>query len=476
MPLREKFEDKVRRLLPSGERAVLAVSGGRDSMCMADLFVRCGIPAVVANCNFHLRGEESDGDSAMVEKWCAERGVPFFRKDFDTIALASEKGLSVEMAARELRYSWFDSLCREQNLRFTAVAHNANDNAETLILNMLRGSGVKGMAGMRESSTLPVPGSQVLLIRPLLSFSRAEIDAYVTRCAVPYRDDSTNAGVEYRRNRVRHLVFPVFESLNPSFIDSLGRDMDNLRQVEEIADSFFAEVRPSLVRVETSDEIRVDADVLRRTLHRNYVIHRLMEPLGFTSADVRSVAALFDGSGNFSGKTFMSPSWTLVTSASELIFLGRQTVRQAEIREGEGCMTVEGPGEYEFNGRRFSVSLIDRSDLVSLRQPAGVTVADASALQIPFLVRGWRHGDWMRPMGAHGRKKLSDIFTDLKFSIPDKDRALVAVVPSMNPPDAESGIRVAALIGYRVDESVKVESGTGRVVKISLLASGGNGK
>ena len=450
-------------------------------MCMADLFVRCGIPAVVANCNFHLRGAEGDGDSALVERWCAERQVPFRRMDFDTLAWASEKGMSVEMAARELRYSWFDSLCRELGLRFTAVAHNANDNAETLILNMLRGSGVKGMSGMRELSALPVPGSQVSLIRPLLSFSRAEIDAYVTEYAVPYRDDSTNAETEYKRNKVRHMVFPVFESLNPSFLASLGRDMDNLRQVGEIADDFFAELRPSLVRKESSDEIRVDAAALRKAPHRNYVIHRLMEPLGFTSADVRSVAALFEGPGNFSGKTFMSLSWTLVTSSSELIFLGRQeagrdvhkSVCHSEIREGEGCMVVEGPGEYEFAGSRFSVALLDRASLASLRQPSGVTIADAAALRIPFLVRGWRHGDWMRPMGAHGRKKLSDIFTDLKFSIPDKERALVAVAPGMNPPEAESGVRVAALIGHRVDESVKVVSGTSSVVEIRLLPSFG---
>ena len=205
----------------SEKKTLLAVSGGIDSMCMAEIYVRrCPSDSIaVAHCNFNLRGAESDGDEALVRSWAESHGVRCHVRSFDTRAFAAEHGVSIEMAARELRYRWFAQLCESEGYEEVAVAHNANDNAETLMLNLLRGSGMKGLSGMAEVSSLPVPaGSAVRLIRPMLEMTRKQIEGYALAHGVKYRHDSTNFSSEYKRNMLRNEVFPVFERVNPSVV------------------------------------------------------------------------------------------------------------------------------------------------------------------------------------------------------------------------------------------------------------------
>ncbi len=475
--MQKRFNTTIRGLFPEGETVLLAVSGGIDSMCLADLFLHSGVPFAVANCNFHLRGEESDGDSEMVRQWCRYHGTGFHCRDFDTKAYAQEKGISVEMAARELRYGWFDSLCRERGYAAVAVAHNANDNAETMVLNMLRGSGIKGMAGMKLMSMVPVPGATAPLFRPLLEFSRKEIEEYVAAHEVPFREDSTNAETEYRRNKVRHLIFPRFEQINPSYIEALGRDMANLAQVSAVADDWYASARAEVVSYESADETRISITGLKKAGNVGYMLYRLLEPYGFNSSDIASLEALL-GSDTVSGKMFKAGDWQLVTSSSELIVrkvAGKTVARTVPLTsasavvENDGCLVVEGPGLYEFAGVRLSVSVEDRDPAMPLRQPLGVTVGDAGTMVLPFLVRKWRNGDWMVPIGLRGKKKLSDMFVDLKMSLVDKEKALVAVVPGMNP-EGDGPVRVAALLGRRVDEAVKVTPDSRKVVIVRILS------
>ena len=210
--MEKSFERIAGGLISQGETALLAVSGGIDSMCMAELAYRCGLDFAVAHCNFHLRGEESDGDEALVREWAESRGVRFHRADFDTYAYAERYSVSIEMAARDLRYDWFLEVCEQNGYQVLAVAHNANDNAETLILNLLRGTGLRGLTGMRADGNVPAPGGEnVRMIRPLLGFSRKEIEDYAASAGVKYREDHTNRETVYKRNKLRHNVFPVFE-------------------------------------------------------------------------------------------------------------------------------------------------------------------------------------------------------------------------------------------------------------------------
>lgn len=447
--MQERFDRILKGLLPDGEAVLLAVSGGIDSMCMADLFLNSAVKRrfVLAHCNFHLRGEESDSDEALVREWAEEHGIIFIKKDFDTLEYAASNGVSIEMAARELRYRWFAEVCREQGFSALAVAHNANDNAETMILNMLRGTGVKGMTGMRRSS--PLSGSDALLIRPLLDFPRKDIHKYAVSYGLQWHEDRTNADSTYKRNCIRNEVFPLFERLNPSFLTTLNEDMERFAQVQSVADEYVRSVSDEVARFDESGLPAIDHKKLTSKKNWEYILFRLLEPFGFTSSAVADLAAVLKSSGTVSGRKFFAGEYVAVTSAWEIVISP-----VAELAEATD-ITINGPGTYSLNGIKFSVSLSD--DVRDVKTSVGETKLD---LPFPFTIRHWQPGDWMRPLGMRGRRKLSDMFVDLKLDILEKKKALVI---------ADEGSHILALVGHRIDDSVKVTEATATVTVIRLI-------
>ena len=643
MMIQKSFDRTIVGLVPEKETALLAVSGGIDSICLASLFLNssAGRRFAVAHCNFHLRGEDSDSDEALVAAWCGRNGVRYHKADFDTEQYASSHSVSIEMAARELRYDWFASLCRENGYYGVAVAHNANDNAETLILNLLRGTGLRGVTGMQVESAVPVTRDElsgVRLLRPMLSFSRKQIEEYVAANSLVYHDDRTNAETVYKRNRIRHLVFPVFESLNPSFLTTFAREMNAFSKVQEIADDYFISVRESVCEPAGKDELlRVNAVRLCHLKHYKYVLYRLLEAYGFRDRLLEPVVRLLESGKTFSGKVFEAPGYELITTGECLIvrkaarvvpdspvvseradvhgdranmqgdlrggvtvgtpvgvqggkrgsvmvgkwggtqngvqvdkqggtpggaqvdkqggesspvasenhglgecfglagrdsasitssfvgsglsysgLAGRGSAHRLRgtlmtggpvINENEACSVVRTTGEYVFDDFRVNVSVSGAgadpvSDAKSLARE-GIAAFSSEELTLPFLLRGWQNGDWMRPVGLNGKKKLSDIFTGLRLSIEEKSRALVIVLPgsasegagrgdsSSDVSDSEAsrrgadkigtdavrGVRVAGVCGYvsgrfffRVDESVMVTPATASILKLYLRA------
>lgn len=655
MMIQKSFDRTIVGLVPEKETALLAVSGGIDSICLASLFLNSssGRRFAVAHCNFHLRGEDSDSDEALVAAWCGRNGVRYHKADFDTEQYASSHNISIEMAARELRYDWFASLCRENGYYGVAVAHNANDNAETLILNLLRGTGLRGITGMQVETVVPVTRvelSGVRLLRPMLSFSRKQIEEYVAANSLEYHDDRTNAETVYKRNRIRHLVFPVFESLNPSFLTTFAREMNAFSKVQEIADDYFLSVRESVCEPAGKDELlRVNVVRLCHLKHYKYVLYRLLEVYGFRDRLLEPVVRLLESGKTFSGKVFEAPGYELITAGECLIvrkaarvlpespviseladvhgdranlqgdlrggvtvgtpvgvqggkrgsvmvgkwggtqngaqvdeqggtpgcaqvdkqggtpvgaqvdkqggesspvasenhglgecfglagrgsasitssfvgsglsytgLAGRGSARRSRgtlmtggpvINENEACSVVRTTGEYVFDDFRVNVSVSEAgadpvADAKSLARE-GIAAFSSEALTLPFLLRGWQNGDWMRPVGLNGKKKLSDIFTGLRLSIEEKSRALVIVLPgsasewagrggsSSDVSDSEAsrrgtdnigtdavrGVRVAGVCGYvsgrfffRVDESVMITPSTASILKLYLRA------
>lgn len=661
--IQKSFDRTIVGLVPEKETALLAVSGGIDSICLASLFLNssAGRRFAVAHCNFHLRGEDSDSDEALVAAWCGRNGVRYHKADFDTEQYASSHNISIEMAARELRYDWFASLCRENGYYGVAVAHNANDNAETLILNLLRGTGLRGITGMQVETVVPVTRDElsgVRLLRPMLSFSRKQIEEYVAANSLEYHDDRTNAETVYKRNRIRHLVFPVFESLNPSFLTTFAREMNAFSEVQEIADDYFISVRDGVCEPAGKDDLlRVNAVRLCGLKHYKYVLYRLLEAYGFRDRLLEPVVRLLESGKTFSGKVFEAPGYELITAGECLIvrkaarvvpeshviseladahvdrvnvqgdlragvtvgtpvgvqvgkrgsvmvgklggtqngaqvdnrggtpggaqvdkqggaqggaqvdkqggesspvasenhvlgeccglvgrgsasitssfvgsglsysgLAGRGSARRSRgtlmtggpvINENEACSVVRTTGEYVFDDFRVNVSVSEAgadpvADAKSLARE-GIAAFSSEALTLPFLLRGWQNGDWMRPVGLNGKKKLSDIFTGLRLSIEEKSRALVIVQPgsagegagrggsSSDVSDSEasdvsdscaskkgadnigtdavSGVRVAGVCGYvsgrfffRVDESVMVTPATASILKLYLRA------
>ena len=509
---------------------LLAVSGGIDSMCLADLWLRCFGPEsfAIAHCNFHLRGEESDGDEALVTKWAEENGVRMHRVGFDTAGYASENGVSIEMTARELRYRWFGELCEEYGYEAVVVAHHADDNAETLILNMVRGAGLKGLTGMKPVSPLPLqqkPGQaglddfchprpdgfrhprpdrgSIFVMRPLLTFTRKQIEGHVFAWKVPYREDSTNSSVEYRRNSVRHEIFPLFERMNPSYVRTLNREMTYLSDASSIVEEWCLAQLPKVINHNgttdghhrTCEDISISTSRLLEIPQWRYLLYYILEPYGFNTSVLESLENLLKSDRTVSGKRFESAGYVLRTERQSLVIrkMAGQAGHDVAIHPGHDVashpghdvasqaghdvtvipdligdpfMPVRGAGTYHCNGRRFVVEVLPWSAEMPLQQPEGTLIFDAGKLKFPFVCRKWRKGDWMIPFGMRGRKKISDLFADLKYDALEKESALMIVDCRGEMAEKQ---HVAAVMGVRSDDSYKVDKSTVSVIRITIL-------
>ena len=393
-----------------------------------------GASFAVAHCNFRLRGDESDGDEAFVRAFCKKAGLECFVNSFDTADYAAANGISTEMAARDLRYAWFAELCGAKGFDAVAVAHNADDIAETLLLNLVRGTGTKGLRGMEADVT---DGRSVRILRPLLGVSREDIRSWMTSQNFAWREDSSNASAEYKRNRIRSEVLPVLKDLNPALLETLRSDMEHISQVDDIAEEYF--------HSSGIQDFPVSISGLLQLTHWRYVLYLLMEPYGFSSETVGKLTALLaaDDGRTVSGKTFEAPDWVAVTTGDNIIISPRSKEAGAS-----DASTV--------NTRVFA-----RSEGFNPVREEGTLVADADKLPLPLRIRGWQAGDWMVPLGMKGRKKLSDLFVDLKWNILQKQSALV-----VEHPDGVPG-HVAALLFARIDDDLKVTASTKNILEIS---------
>ena len=378
------------------------------------------------------------------------------------------------MAARELRYSWFGELCQEHGFDVLAVAHNANDNAETLMLNLLRGTGLNGLHGMAQIADVAIGDNSLetskgpVLFRPLLEFTRKQIEGYVFAHKVPYRHDSSNFESDYKRNRIRNEVFPIFEKVNPSFIRTLNREIGYFSEAGSIVEDWCRSQLPNLLLSYQEDgqspDVVISTPKLLSTPHWRYLLYYILEPFGFNSQTIASVEDLLASDRTVSGKRFESPTHVLFTARDSIAIVLLSSM--SDVSEDK-VTVVRGAGTYNFNGVRFSVELLDRTPGMPLKQSPGTLILDAEALQFPFVCRRWRQGDWLIPLGMRGKKKVSDIFADLKFNVLQKDAAIIVV--DTRTPDLAEQQHVAALLGHRIDDRYKVNPSTETVLRITVL-------
>ena len=472
--------EELRRLIDNQRSAsfLLAVSGGMDSMCMADLFLNTvGSDAfAIAHCNFSLRGEESDGDEMLVRRWAEQNGVRLFVKRFQTAEYAQEKGVSIEMAARDLRYAWFAELCAEQGYGVLSVAHNANDNAETLMLNLLRGTGLNGLHGMAEVQL----GEKHVVFRPLLEYTRKQIEGYVLAHRVPYRHDSSNFESDYKRNKIRNDVFPVFEKINPSVVRTLNREIGYFAEAGSIVDDWCRSQLPDVISTSDSSPLTIDTTKLLATSHWRYLLYYILSPYGFNQQTLDSIESLLTSSRTISGKRFDSPTHTLLTGRGVFTVIPSGVTSNESFKEGRqvtgtgilegGCaqptVVVRSAGTYHFNGISFTVELLPWDNSMPLKQSQGTLILDADRLAFPFVCRKWRQGDWFNPFGMRGKKKVSDVFADLKYDAFAKDSA-VMIVDTQTDGLAEQQ-HLAGIIGVRIDNRYKVTSSTKTILRLSI--------
>lgn len=431
-----------------GHRYLLGVSGGIDSMCMAELFLHSDLHPqfALAHVNFSLRGSESDGDMASVEEWGRRNGVPVYTRIFDTKAYSAEKSISTQMAARELRYGFFADLMDAEGFDFLSIAHNLDDSIETIFLNIARGTGLRGLAG------IPVRNGRI--IRPLLGVSRSQIREYVETRGVPYRDDHTNFESHYARNRVRNIIFPEFRKINPSFLDTVRRDSEYFREASDIIDGVYEGVYARVCSASDDGVLSIDTRMLLQEGHCGYWLNRMLRDYGFNSGQIADIGRCME-SGQ-SGRVFR-------TGTHELLF-GTERMRVYPLRQEEETeFCIDRPGVYTFKGVRFRLDFFPRpAGFSPVPQDSSVLYFAADDLKMPLLCRSWRPADRFRPFGMRrGSKKLSDFFTDLKL-----DRVQKMAQPILLDADGQ----IVCLPGLRIDDRFRIKAPTTVVAGASIIS------
>lgn len=483
-----------------GASVLAAVSGGVDSMCMVDalLHSQLDLQIAVAHVNFNLRGEESDADTRMVEQWCTEHNITLYQESFNTTEFAQQEGISIEMAARDLRYNWFYTLMQEHGFNFLAIAHNANDNAETLLLNLTRGCGIEGIAGIREKVLLQFQQEQEeeqenqkepneqngqegagaeqdtpqFIIRPLLCYSRQQIEKYAFKFKVPYRTDSTNLLSDYSRNRIRNEVFPQLEKINPSVIATFNRNIKHFQQAgavlqraveekcaalchefpsfQELQESKFSHslcglnLRMNLIGEEYSQLVgAVCLEELMAEPEWEFWVYQIASRWGFVPAIIGNICkSLEEEEGP---KKFLSGSGEIIAVKERGLLKFYLNV------PADGC------------GLQIDTTLISRENWRT-RKEAGelcpTLYMDASKLEMPLSCRVVAPGDRFSPLGLRGSKKVTDYLTDIKFENLHKGNVLVM---------CDASGKIVCLPGLQISNHVRVTESTSEILQVRVL-------
>lgn len=422
------------KLLSVEATVIVGLSGGMDSMALLDILTLLGYRCVAAHCNFHLRGAESDRDGDFVRRWCKSVDVPLVSIDFDTREYASDRKISIEMAARELRYRWFEMMRVQHQAEAIAVAHHRDDSVETVLMNLIRGTGIKGLSGIAPKNRK--------VVRPLLSVSREEIVRYMVSRDIPYVFDSSNNDDLFLRNALRLHVIPTLEELNPAVKEAIYRTAQHVAQAEKV---YNAAMKESMEKVVQND--RIDVRELRKTPSPQSLLFELLTPMGFGPSTIQDICSSMDAEP---GKIFLSRSHRVIKDRDYFLIdqlPDKEATEQSFFIELQtNALTMPLP---------LTFSILPMP--ITIERNKRFLYADFDQLRFPLTLRKWRQGDWFIPFGMKGRKKLSDYFTDRKFSLKDKEAAWVLL----------SGEEIVWIVGERPDERYRIREGTLRVFHVS---------
>lgn len=423
---------ETEQLLEPESRVLLAVSGGLDSMAMWHLFRQASFNLGVAHCNFQLRGQASEEDERFVLAMADEWQAPVFSRRFDTEAYARQSGESIQVAARELRYSWLEEVRRENGFTHIATAHHLNDSIETLLFNLTKGCGMRGLHG--------IPLKNGCIIRPFLFAARSRLEQYVTEKGIPFREDATNREAKYYRNKIRHNVIPALKEINPAFEQTMAENIGRFRQVEQLLDWAMRHIaQDAIISYGTPFRLSIrELESFGPVLPT--VLFEFLYPYGFNSSQVQQLA---QGLGS-TGAIFLSSGYRLLVEREELVV--------EKTPEGQGA----GPQEYQLAGETEGLA-VPGGKLALSRHPGRPAdfpptgwqaCLDAERLQFPLTLRHWRAGDAFQPLGMGGRhQKLQDLFSNQKVSRFEKEKAWVL---------EDAAGRICWVVGYRVDERFKI--------------------
>ena len=427
-------------LFDKTDTLLVGVSGGIDSVVLLDLLDKGGYNFVIAHCNFQLRGEESDGDERLVVELARKYDMPLYKTTFDTADYAQEKKISIEMAARDLRYQWFEEMRVTHHCDSIAVAHHRDDQIETFFLNLARGTGLNGLTGMK-----PINGK---VVRPLLFASRKEIEKYRHENYLDFREDRSNSSLDYQRNKIRHTLLPVMETLNPSFREGLVKTMGYLDDSLKI---FNQSIQQNWERVaqRSGRDYLISIPELKLLDPLATYLFEFLKPFGFNSDVVDDIILGLNG---ISGKQFLSATHRLVRDRESLILTPLLSENQRQFYLDENVEKMTHPVS-------LKISVVQNDDHFKMSKSPLIAYIDHDRIHFPLLIRKWQSGDYFKPLGMSGLKKVSDFFIDMKFSLPEKQNSWILA----------NGEQLVWIIGHRLDDRFKITSDTKVILKIECV-------
>jgi len=421
--LEESVLSRMQNLCPDKGKILVCVSGGIDSIVLLDILYSGGWDISVAHCNFSLRGEESDGDETFVREICKKHGILCHVKKFDTAGYAASHGLNTQIAARELRYNYFEELRIEHGYNYIAIAHHLDDDIETFFINLLRGTGLRGLSGISESRNA--------IVRPMLQTTREEISEYAKRKGLCHREDRTNSEDHYLRNRIRHHIIPALSELSPSFRKTMAENINNLAAARRYAENCLASQRN---KIEASPGV-FSLMALRENNQRSYLLFELLHPLGFNSDVIGQLDKAIED--NVCGKWFLGSTHRALLEKEQIRILPKKECLDFEEQTISSLNTTDigAAGDYH-------------------HAPADMAYIDADKLTLPLTIRKWKAGDRISPLGMKGSKTVGDFLTDRRVSLAERDCIKVVV---------DGNGEIIWIVGMQISDRFKIDSNTKKV-------------
>ncbi len=410
-------------LFSKGDKLIIALSGGADSVALLKLLIDMGYYCEAAHCNFHLRGDESLRDEAFVTHLCQKFDIKLHTIHFDTTDYAKKHKISIEMAARQLRYNWFESLRKDQPSTYIAVGHHIDDSVETVLLNIIRGTGINGLKGISPKNES--------IVRPLLCINRTQIINYLTRIDQDYIIDSTNLQDEYTRNKIRLNIIPLMESINPSVKQNIMKMSSHINEVDKI---YQHQIEVAKERVFKNNKINIKA--LKKELSPDNVLFEILYPLGFNSSQIADIMHCLNGN---SGKIFSGNGQYKIIKDREFLIVEEKT---------------------ESDQPNFTLEYREVENInYALPRSKDIGCFDADKLKSTFNLRKWQQGDKFIPLGMKGKKLVSDFMTDIKLNRFEKENQWILT----------NGDDIIWVVGRRTDNRYKIDESTSKILEISLI-------
>lgn len=424
--------------IPSDSGFIIAVSGGADSIALLHACKYLNMKIMALHCNFNLRGKESDMDEQFVKRFCDNYGIALSVKKFDTTAYARQNGLSIEMAARDLRYGWFREMREKKEMDYIMIAHHADDVAETLFINLCRGTGIKGLTGIKAVNEE--------ILRPLLSCSRVDILNYIDEQCLGYRTDSTNNSMDYVRNRVRHQIIPVLKEINPSFLCTTQENCQALKETEQIFNYGIKQLQEQIMDCE-NDEILINIAKTLESPAPYTLLYETLHPFGFNKTQIQDI---LNTQAAIPGKQFQAGNYMLTKGRTHWRLY--DTLQHPSVR-----IEIAQEGNYMIGDKEYLFTIQPLPDDFIIPKDTAIACLDADKVKFPLLVRNWQAGDYFCPIGMKkSKKKISDFFADQKFSALQKQSCLLLL----------SGEEITWVINNRIDDRFKITSFTRNILQI----------